>query len=242
MSDIINSYVFKESDKLILEESQQKVVYQDLNSSFKDLEISLKANSKLELLVYNSESNIKCDLFENANLIIYNVSFQKDNYTFNLDINLQETNAEVHVINLYLGLDKAVVTSNIMINHYAKMTKSLLETYAIGKNNASLILNNNAFIKNGMKQSDARQMTRGLNLSIKAQPNLLIDEYDVVASHSASIGSIDKDELFYLMSRGLTETQAQEMVILGFVQPILSHIKNENIQQVIYTEFAKLLK
>ena len=87
MSDIINSYVFKESDKLILEESQQKVVYQDLNSSFKDLEISLKANSKLELLVYNSESNIKCDLFENANLIIYNVSFQKDNYTFNLDIN-----------------------------------------------------------------------------------------------------------------------------------------------------------
>mgnify|MGYP006341948431 CR=1 FL=1 len=41
MSDIINSYVFKESDKLILEESQQKVVYQDLNSSFKVLEISL---------------------------------------------------------------------------------------------------------------------------------------------------------------------------------------------------------
>ena len=97
-----------------------------------------------------------------------------------------------------------------------------------------------------MKQSDARQMTRGLNLSkkasVKAQPNLLIDEYDVVASHSATIGSIDKEELFYLMSRGLTETQAQEMVILGFVQPILSHIKNENIQQIIYTEFAKLLK
>ena len=57
MSDIINSYVFKEIDKLILEENQQKVVYQALNSSFKDLEISLKANSKLELLVYNSESN-----------------------------------------------------------------------------------------------------------------------------------------------------------------------------------------
>lgn len=246
MSDIINSYVFKEIDKLILEENQQKVIYQALNSSFKDLEISLKANSKLELLVYNSESNIKCELLENANLIIYNVSFQKNDYTFNLDVNLQEPHAEVHIINLYLGLDKALVTSNIMINHYAKMTKSLLETYAIGKNNASLILNNNAFIKNGMKQSDARQMTRGLNLSknasIKAQPNLLIDEYDVVASHSASIGSIDKDELFYLMSRGLTETQAQEMVILGFVQPILSHIKNENIQQVIYTEFAKLLK
>lgn len=246
MSDIINSYVFKEIDKLILEENQQKVIYQALNSSFKDLEISLKANSKLELLVYNSESNIKCELLENANLIIYNVSFQKNDYTFNLDVNLQETNSEVHIINLYLGLDNALVTSNIMINHYAKMTKSLLETYAIGKNNASLILNNNAFIKNGMKQSDARQMTRGLNLSknasIKAQPNLLIDEYDVVASHSASIGSIDKDELFYLMSRGLTETQAQEMVILGFVQPILSHIKNENIQQVIYTEFAKLLK
>ena len=122
----------------------------------------------------------------------------------------------------------------------------MLDTYAIGKNSAKLNLNNNAFIKQGMSQSDAKQSTRGLNLSnsssIKAQPNLFIDEYDVIASHSCSIGSIDKDELFYLMSRGLPEEQAHEIVVLGFIQPIIEKIKNENLQENIYKKFANLLK
>ena len=246
MNEILNIYTFKEIDYISLEKNEQKVIYQDLNSSFKELTISLKSDSLLELLIYNSECKVNCSLEENAHVIIYNVAFKKTDYLFDLKVDLNESYSNVHIINLYLGLENSKLVSNIMINHYSKNSTSLLETYAIGKDQATLVLNNNAFIKNGMKQSDARQMTRGLNLSkkasVKAQPNLLIDEYDVVASHSATIGSIDKEELFYLMSRGLTETQAQEMVILGFVQPILSHIKNENIQQIIYAEFAKLLK
>ena len=135
--------------------------------------------------------------------------------------------------------DNILVLIPMSINLYI----TLLALWAIG---ASACFMDAGFIKNGMKNSDARQMTRGLNLSkkasVKAQPNLLIDEYDVVASHSASIGSIDKEELFYLMSRGLTVTQAQEMVILGFIEPILGNIKSEELQKVIYMEFAKLLK
>ena len=179
-------------------------------------------------------------------MVIYNIAFTKDDYIFDLNVDLKNQYADVHIINLYLGINDSKLNSNVMINHYSKNTKSLLDTYAIAKHQSHLTLNNNAYIKNGMKNSDARQMTRGLNLSkkasVKAQPNLLIDEYDVVASHSASIGSIDKEELFYLMSRGLTETQAQEMVILGFIEPILGNIKSEELQKVIYMEFAKLLK
>ncbi len=246
MSESISTYKFKEKDEIKVLENEHLVYYQDLNCSFKDLTISLENNASLEILIYNSRAKIKCDLKENAVLTIYNIVLTKEDYLLNLDIDLNEAYTNVHIINLYLGLDNANVTSNIMINHYAKNTTSLLETYAIGKNESQLVLNNNAFIKNGMKQSDARQMTRGLNLSknasVKAQPNLLIDEYDVVASHSATIGSIDQEELFYLMSRGLTETQAQEMVILGFIEPILGQIKSEAIQETIYTNFAKLLK
>ena len=152
----------------------------------------------------------------------------------------------MNIINVYLGINEASLESNIQMNHYAKHSVSMLDTYAIGKNSAKLNLNNNAFIKQGMSQSDAKQSTRGLNLSnsssIKAQPNLFIDEYDVIASHSCSIGSIDKDELFYLMSRGLPEEQAHEIVVLGFIQPIIEKIKNENLQENIYKKFANLLK
>lgn len=246
MSEVLSAHVFKENENIVLEENEQKIIYQDLNTTLKELNIVLKDYSSLELLIYNSKAKVKCNLEQGSKLVIYNIAFTKEEYTFNLDVDLDESHAEVHIINLYLGLNDSHVISNIMINHSAKETISLLETYAIAKDSSSLVLNNNAYIKNGMRQSDARQMTRGLNLSknasVKAQPNLLIDEYDVVASHSATIGSIDKEELFYLMSRGLSETKAQEMVILGFIEPILGNIKSENIQQAIYTEFAKLLK
>ena len=246
MAEIINGVAFCNEETLVIHENESKILYQDLEQKIKNLAIKLENNSSLEILVFNSNANLKCELNENAKLVIYNIAFTKDDYIFDLNVDLNNQYADVHIINLYLGINVSKLNSNVMINHYSKNTKSLLDTYAIAKHQSHLTLNNNAYIKNGMKNSDARQMTRGLNLSkkasVKAQPNLLIDEYDVVASHSASIGSIDKDELFYLMSRGLTETQAQEMVILGFIEPILSNIKSEELQKVIYMEFAKLLK
>ena len=44
------------------------------------------------------------------------------------------------------------------------------------------------------------------------------------------------------MSRGLPEEQAHEIVVLGFIQPIIEKIKNENLQENIYKKFANLLK
>lgn len=246
MADNIQTITFQEEDLLVLKENDSQILYQKLDSPIKNLSIKLEKNSSLELLMFNSNAKVQCNLNENSKLVIYNIAFSKDHYEINLNIDLNEKESNVHIINLYLGINNSNLVSNILINHYSKDTKSLLDTYAIAKNESHLTLNNNAYIKNGMKNSDARQMTRGLNLSkkasVKAQPNLLIDEYDVVASHSACIGSIDKEELFYLMSRGLTETQAKEMVILGFIEPILSNIKSEELQQIIYMEFAKLLK
>ena len=246
MTEIINGVAFCNEETLVIHENESKILYQDLEQKINKLFIKLENNSSLEILLFNSNAELKCELKENSKLVIYNIAFTSDDYTFNLNVDLNNQFADVQIINLYLGINNSKLSSNVMINHYSKNTKSLLDTYAIAKDQSHLTLNNNAYIKNGMKSSDARQMTRGLNLSkkalVKAQPNLLIDEYDVVASHSASIGSIDKEELFYLMSRGLTETQAQEMVILGFIEPILGNIKSEELQKVIYMEFAKLLK
>jgi Fe-S cluster assembly protein SufD len=54
-----------------------------------------------------------------------------------------------------------------------------------------------------------------------AIPMLLIDENDVKCGHAASVGQIDEEQLFYLMSRGISETEAKRLVIWGFVEPVL---------------------
>lgn len=243
---MIDASVLDKNTLIHLKENESKVIYQNLNNPIDNLNISLEDNSNLEIMLYNSCCNVSATLNENAYLTIYNISFSNNDYVVNMNVDINGSNSNVLIINVYLGIKDSNIVSNIMINHNEKNSVSLFETYAIAKDNAKLVLNNNAKIKAGMSHSDARQMTKGLNLSpnasIKAQPNLFIDEYDVVASHSCSIGSIDKDDLFYLMSRGLSETQAQEIVILGFIQPILANIKNEELQKDIYNNFANFLK
>jgi Fe-S cluster assembly scaffold protein SufB len=62
------------------------------------------------------------------------------------------------------------------------------------------------------------------------------------------VGNINKDELFYLMSRGLKESDARKIVVLGFINPLVDKISDsyneeiQNIKQGILKEFSEKLK
>ncbi len=58
-------------------------------------------------------------------------------------------------------------------------------------------------------------------------PDMKIEEQDVTIGHEASVGKIGEEQLFYLMSRGLTEDQAAAMIVQGFVEPIIRELPME---------------
>jgi Fe-S cluster assembly protein SufD len=80
----------------------------------------------------------------------------------------------------------------------------------------------------GAQQTDAYQTNRNLLLSPEARadslPNLEIQADDVKCSHGATVGQLDQESLFYLMSRGLTRSQAERLVVLGFLGEVLSRL------------------
>jgi Fe-S cluster assembly protein SufB len=55
-------------------------------------------------------------------------------------------------------------------------------------------------------------------------PVIEVHERDAVVEHEASISKIATDQLFYLRSRGLTENEANEMIIVGFLEPLLKEL------------------
>ncbi|NIP60653.1 MAG: Fe-S cluster assembly protein SufD, partial [Gemmatimonadetes bacterium] len=55
-------------------------------------------------------------------------------------------------------------------------------------------------------------------------PNLEIEADDVRCSHGATVGQLDEDALFYLMSRGLERPQAERLVVLGFLGEVLRRL------------------
>ncbi|HUG40300.1 MAG TPA: Fe-S cluster assembly protein SufD [Longimicrobiales bacterium] len=80
----------------------------------------------------------------------------------------------------------------------------------------------------GAQRTDAYQTNRNLLLSPDAQavslPNLEIEADDVKCSHAATVGQLDEEELFYLLSRGLTPQQAERLVIFGFFGEVLDRL------------------
>ena len=95
--------------------------------------------------------------------------------------------------------------------------------------------------------ADAQQESRVLMLSDKARsdanPILLIDENEVTAGHAASIGQVDPEDMYYLMSRGLDQETAERLVIRGFLGAVITEIPVKEVRdEMISVTDTKLNK
>lgn len=213
-------------------------------------EYFLKENEHKTIIVFNDGSNacafnLQANLEKGSVLNIYNVATTDKNASLNETIVLNKEGATCNILNVLLVGGNAILESNIMLLHMCKETSSDFANYAIAVDDAQMVLNNNAKIVAGACKSVVHQKAKGLTLSknakIKAMPNLYIDEYDVIANHAASIGSISKEDLFYLMSRGLDEKEASKLIVLGFVQPLLDKIDDVKLRKEISEHFISKL-
>lgn len=227
-----------------------EILVERFNNNHQTLNLALKSGERKTLIVFNEGKtdityNLNATLKEGASLAVYNVVTSNYNTTLNEEITLEAKHASVEVLNVLLVGKQAKLISNIMINHLYEATTSNFLNYAIAKDEADMILNNNAKIVKGAKKAVVMQKAKGLTLSkqskIKAMPNLFIDEYDVIANHAAAIGSISKDDLFYLMSRGLEEAKASSLIVLGFIKPLLDKISDDALKQEINQKFLENL-
>lgn len=119
--------------------------------------------------------------------------------------------------------------------HFGKNTKGYILTHGVMKDSATSIFNGIGKIEHGASKSDAVQESRVLMLSEKARgdanPILLIDEDDVTAGHAASVGRVDKVQLYYLMSRGIAKAEAERLIIHGFLAPVVNQLPIEGVKK-----------
>jgi len=63
----------------------------------------------------------------------------------------------------------------------------------------------------------------------------LIDENDVTAGHAASIGQVDPEDMYYLMSRGFSEVEAKHIIVESMIRPIIDRIGDDVIEEAALT-------
>jgi Fe-S cluster assembly protein SufD len=98
----------------------------------------------------------------------------------------------------------------------------------------------------GAQQTDAYQKVRNLLLSDEAEadsaPGLEIEADNVRCTHGATTGQIDQEELFYLMSRGISKKAAQKLIVHGFLHEVIDRLEQpaigEKLAEMVQSKFA----
>jgi Fe-S cluster assembly protein SufD len=91
-------------------------------------------------------------------------------------------------------------------------------------------------VEPGTAKNDARQSSKSLLLSGKAtantRPQLEIDSEDVACSHGATIGRLDEEQVFYLVSRGISEPEARRILVRAFAGDVADRLQNADVRRL----------
>ena len=115
--------------------------------------------------------------------------------------------------------------------HFAPHTSSKITSKSISKGGGRTSYRGLLKVYKGASNVRSNVVCDALLLDPKSRsdtyPSIEVDEEDVTIGHEASVSKIGEEQLFYLMSRGLTETEASTMIVSGFIEPIVKELPME---------------
>ena len=115
--------------------------------------------------------------------------------------------------------------------HGAPHTSSIVTSKSISKDGGRSSYRGLVKVANGAKGARSKVVCDALILDKASRsdtyPVMEIDESDVSIAHEASVSRIQEEQLFYLMSRGLSETEASTMIVNGFIEPLVKELPME---------------
>ena len=136
---------------------------------------------------------------------------------------------------VFFGNGKQQFDLNIESIHKTHHTESsmhhrgVLNDYAKSIFRGTVKIDKNAYGSIGHQKSDV--ILLGENAKCDAVPILDVENDEVVCSHGMTMGQLDPDQIFYLLSRGLNEDDAKKMILLGFLEPLFRELENEELRE-----------
>ncbi len=141
--------------------------------------------------------------------------------------------SDAKVICVGTGEQKLNITTRAV--HYGRNSESDMITRAVMRDEATAIINGITKIEKNAVGANGQQTEKVMMLSPKARgdanPILLIDEDEVKAGHAASVGQVSEEQVYYLMSRGISREQATKLIIYGFLAPVVSQIPIAKLEE-----------
>ena len=198
-------------------------------------EIALADNARIHHIRVQRESvqafhiaNCAVSLAQGSNYQSVNVAFGARISRYNLNVLQTAQGAECTVDGLALVSGSQLADTHTCIDHAQPHGVSRQLHKCIVGGVAHAVFNGKIMVRPGAQRTDSQQSSRNLLLTGRAQvdtkPQLEIFADDVKCSHGATVGQLDSEEVFYLQSRGLSETAARNLLTYAFGAEIIDRI------------------
>jgi Fe-S cluster assembly protein SufD len=147
------------------------------------------------------------------------------------------TGADAELLGVYFATSGQYFEHRIFVDHCVPQAKSRVNYKgALSGDKAHTVWIGDVFIRANAEGTDTYELNRNLLLTDGARadsvPNLEIETGEIVgAGHASTTGRFDDEQLFYLMSRGISIEDARRLVVRGFFSEIIGEIADEQVQE-----------
>ena len=207
------------------------VVEIDLADNAKLTHTRVQRESHSAFHVVTANTNLgRTSVYDNTNI---NLGAKLSRHDLNLSFN--EEGGESWIDGLYLVEDGQHMDTHSRIDHRVKNCISHQNYKGILDGKSRAVFNGKVFVHKNASGTDANQSNKNLLLSndarVDTKPQLEIFNDDVKCAHGATVGQLEDEELFYLLSRGLNEDLARNLLTYGFAEEIINKIEIPSIKK-----------
>jgi Fe-S cluster assembly protein SufD len=151
-----------------------------------------------------------------------------------IDLKFTAEGGEAFVDGLYMLSGTQHSDTHSVIDHTVPNCTSRQNYKGVLNDKSRGVFNGKVFVRENAHGTDAQQSNKNLLLSddarVDTKPQLEIFNDDVKCAHGATVGQLEEEELFYLLTRGLPETLARNLLTYGFAEEIINKIGIDSIK------------
>ena len=220
--------------------------------AIESIKIDAAINSNVQIVILNMLNenstnllSVEATIEENAIVNVIIIDFGGKTSISNYYSNLIGKNAKNALDTIYLGDQERLIDLNYISHLRGEKTDTNIEVQGALKDKATKNFKGTIDFKRGCSGAKGNENEFCMLLSdtakSKALPMLLCTEDDVEGNHATASGKVDKNELFYLMTRGISQKEAMKLIVRARFTPIIEKIEVEEIKKQIVDKIDEKL-
>ena len=194
----------------------------------------IKKISEINLADKNVARRIKITVGKSARVEFISADLGGGDYSADVEIELRGDDSSADLDAVYFGDGNRKLDFNYVIRQRGKRTSANMNVRGALNQNCDKIFRGTLDFQRGAKGSTGRELEEVIILSPKTRnrsvPLMLAAEDEVDGHHAVSVGRLDEEKIFYLMSRGLDKSEAERLIVEAAFNPVVEKVSDDNLR------------